>query len=414
MRYVKFVLILILAIFLIFNSKGEIVSSTVEINFMGNFDKNAKDVINITQEIPIETENQKILKIYSSCKYKLADGKIILYPKNDYSLKILVSKNISEINSVNAGHSYEFLKNYGLAKWNEEIKKKAEEITKNSENDLIKILKIAKYVHENIKYNASVMDLSAIETYKRLQGKCSEYTNLFIAMCRSINISARSVNGLICKEKCEPHAWAEVLIGDKWIEVDPTFMEIPADALHIAFSKSYEAGKINTEITSKTQVEHKGEISGKIVKNLSENFIDFDIFHNKNDKIYEVNISLKNLKNFYVAGFCKISTSLKKDEKEFYLNPESKKIINFKIPIPELNKDYIYSYSLHAKCGSIKKISEFNISYEEKEDLNKSKISLDEKSGKNLDENEFGLINILLVIAGAILLIIGLFLLKKI
>jgi len=69
-------------------------------------------------------------------------------------------------------------------------------------------------------------------------GDCSEMALLFVAMARAVGIPAREVTGLAGTHiegtsAFGFHAWAEVAIGGRWLQVDPTWNEQVADASHI-------------------------------------------------------------------------------------------------------------------------------------------------------------------------------------
>ena len=67
------------------------------------------------------------------------------------------------------------------------------------------------------------------------RGDCNEHTQLYMALARSVGIPARSAAGLAyVRGKFYYHAWPEVYLG-RWVAVDPTFGEFPADAAHIRF-----------------------------------------------------------------------------------------------------------------------------------------------------------------------------------
>jgi transglutaminase-like putative cysteine protease len=83
----------------------------------------------------------------------------------------------------------------------------------------------------------------ASEILKQGKGDCTEHTRLFVALSRAAGIRAREVKGLVYANYGQGgpglywHAWAEVLVGDAWIAVDPTFGQVVADATHIALGR---------------------------------------------------------------------------------------------------------------------------------------------------------------------------------
>ncbi|GEM_PF-4166199 len=120
---------------------------------------------------------------------------------------------------------------------NELIKSTAEQITSDATTNLAAISKLMLWVHGHITYDESYTNstLSAIETLKIRKGVCDEFTNLYTAFARSVGIPTRIVVGLVYTgSRWRKHAWAESLVGDRWIPVDPTFAEMgQIDATHI-------------------------------------------------------------------------------------------------------------------------------------------------------------------------------------
>ncbi len=76
---------------------------------------------------------------------------------------------------------------------------------------------------------------SALEVLKLREGDCNEHTALYTALARAAGIPTRMAAGIVYMENgFYYHAWPEVWIG-RWLAVDPTFNQFPADATHIRF-----------------------------------------------------------------------------------------------------------------------------------------------------------------------------------
>lgn len=74
---------------------------------------------------------------------------------------------------------------------------------------------------------------SSLTTLKTLSGDCTEHTVLLIALARSVGIPARICAGLVfAKDAFYYHFWPEVYVGE-WVQMDPTFGQVVADANHI-------------------------------------------------------------------------------------------------------------------------------------------------------------------------------------
>ncbi len=117
------------------------------------------------------------------------------------------------------------------------IAQRALDVTRNSHTALEAIRDLALWVNSYIEYNTSYWDKiePASAVLKSRQGVCDEFTNVYIALARSLNIPTRLATGLVYTgTQWQRHAWAESLIGGEWIPVDPTFSEIGlVNAMHI-------------------------------------------------------------------------------------------------------------------------------------------------------------------------------------
>lgn len=129
----------------------------------------------------------------------------------------------------------------------DEIREKAREISSGSENAFEAVASISHWVYTNVKYDIAfggeLYDSSWV--YKNRKGTCDEFSNIFIAMVRSIGIPARYAAGIVySKGGWDYHAWAEVYL-DGWFPVDPTWNEVGwLDASHIPMG-SFVDGKEN-------------------------------------------------------------------------------------------------------------------------------------------------------------------------
>ena len=98
---------------------------------------------------------------------------------------------------------------------------------------MIAAQRINTWVHDSLKKTVSVTVPSAIQVLESRSGDCNEHTQLFVALSRAAGVPARIAAGLAhVNGKFYYHAWPEVFVG-KWIAVDPTFGQFPADAGHL-------------------------------------------------------------------------------------------------------------------------------------------------------------------------------------
>ncbi len=134
---------------------------------------------------------------------------------------------------------------------------KSQEILEEEKNAVRAAEKLEKWVYRNLQKTPTVSIPSALDVLKTRRGDCNEHATLFAALSRAAGIPTKIVLGVVYVEgRFFYHAWDEVFVG-KWVSVDPTFGQFPADASHIKLiegdlSKSIEVmkliGKINIKI----------------------------------------------------------------------------------------------------------------------------------------------------------------------
>lgn len=95
--------------------------------------------------------------------------------------------------------------------------------------------RITRWVHDSLAKDVSVGVPSALQVLESRRGDCNEHAVLAVALLRGLGIPARVAAGLAyVNGKFYYHAWPEVWL-DRWVAVDPTFGEFPADAAHLRF-----------------------------------------------------------------------------------------------------------------------------------------------------------------------------------
>ncbi len=96
--------------------------------------------------------------------------------------------------------------------------------------------KLNRWVYENVKKEYVIGVPDALQVLKSRKGDCNEHTQLYLAMARTAGIPARAAAGLAyVNGRFFYHAWPEVWLG-RWVAVDPTFGQFPADAAHLRFT----------------------------------------------------------------------------------------------------------------------------------------------------------------------------------
>ncbi len=111
-----------------------------------------------------------------------------------------------------------------IEKDDRQIRAIAKSITGSDEIEIVK--GIYNYVLDNMEYLVQgKKDLGAISALLYKKGDCSEYSDLFVAICRAKNIPARVVTGIAVQSdtKTAKHNWAEVYLQKYgWVPFDPS------------------------------------------------------------------------------------------------------------------------------------------------------------------------------------------------
>lgn len=78
---------------------------------------------------------------------------------------------------------------------------------------------------------------SALVSLKERSGNCQTHARLYTALARAAGIPTRFVSGLVYQQDKGflYHSWAESFLGDRWVAVDPTYNQLPADPTHLKF-----------------------------------------------------------------------------------------------------------------------------------------------------------------------------------
>lgn len=76
---------------------------------------------------------------------------------------------------------------------------------------------------------------SAAESFRSRSGNCQTHARLYTALARAAGLPTRFVSGLVylADKGFLYHSWAESFIGDRWVSVDPTYNQLPADPTHL-------------------------------------------------------------------------------------------------------------------------------------------------------------------------------------
>ena len=143
------------------------------------------------------------------------------------------------------------------------ILRQAESIVNNVTNDLEKVKALKQWVYKNLDKKPVLSIPDAVSTLRSKVGDCNEHAALFAALSRSLSIPTRVVAGVTYHEGTfYYHAWNEVCLDGKWISLDTTKNQFPADLTHIKFvqGETNEQIKIGA-LLGKLKIEVLGESS---------------------------------------------------------------------------------------------------------------------------------------------------------
>ncbi|MBX9929545.1 MAG: transglutaminase-like domain-containing protein [Gemmatimonadaceae bacterium] len=114
--------------------------------------------------------------------------------------------------------------------------RRAVAIAGNDRDPRVLAEKINRWVYDSLQKVVTFSVPNALEVLRTRKGDCNEHTQLYVALTRALGIPSRAATGLAyVNGKFYYHAWPEVWLGNRWVAVDPTFGQFPADAAHIRF-----------------------------------------------------------------------------------------------------------------------------------------------------------------------------------
>jgi transglutaminase-like putative cysteine protease len=117
-----------------------------------------------------------------------------------------------------------------------EIRSVAIRVRGSETNPRVVAERLERWVYDSLRKEITVGVPSALSTLRSRVGDCNEHTQLYVALARAAGIPARVAAGLAYLDgKFYYHAWPEVWL-ERWVAVDPTFGQFPADASHLRFT----------------------------------------------------------------------------------------------------------------------------------------------------------------------------------
>lgn len=123
----------------------------------------------------------------------------------------------------------------GIESASAEISAKARELTGSLKTDLERIQALTTWTSSWLE--DSIEDGgSAVVALNKKKGNCQTHAKLYTALARAAGIPTRFVSGLVSQDGAGflYHSWAESLVEGRWLAVDPTFNQVPADPTHLA------------------------------------------------------------------------------------------------------------------------------------------------------------------------------------
>ncbi len=103
--------------------------------------------------------------------------------------------------------------------------------------------RLARYLNSNLYFSVRVMPMfvlsDALDIFKSHLGDYRERTVMFASFSRAVGLPTRLIGGLVLKNGYfYYHTWPEAWFG-RWVPVDPTFAEFPADVTHIPLKEGH-------------------------------------------------------------------------------------------------------------------------------------------------------------------------------
>lgn len=102
------------------------------------------------------------------------------------------------------------------------------------------VQRLVETLHERITYEDISHPSSIEETLERQTGDCTEFADVFDAVATRLGWHSRIKTGLAFhppSQSFRPHSWNEVAIQGRWISVDASWGQLPADASHVPFPR---------------------------------------------------------------------------------------------------------------------------------------------------------------------------------
>jgi hypothetical protein len=124
-----------------------------------------------------------------------------------------------------------------------EIRAEAQKAVAGAGAPKLQAERLVRHVHALLEKKPTLSLPSALEVLKTKVGDCNEHTALYVALARAIGLPAQVTVGLVyLRGAFYYHAWPEVWVAEasgrgRWLAVDPTLNQFPADATHVRLAR---------------------------------------------------------------------------------------------------------------------------------------------------------------------------------
>lgn len=243
--------LLSLIILLLFSSQGALIKDSAyecELTIDWNSDKAVKS-LEIYLPMPENTDSQ-IIEMLELPEHAAENGYYTFLFKDADAAQIKIRFKVqvyTMVQEMESSGNKDIEDNCPLIDYkNLEIATKADEITQGAKNDPERVREIFNFVRE-LHYDYNGEKKAASWALKNKKGDCTEFTFLFIALCKASDIEARPVWGWLPGNSSKvTHLWAEFYTGE-WYSVDPTEGNFHVFKPHITFNRGFK--EINGEKT---------------------------------------------------------------------------------------------------------------------------------------------------------------------
>ncbi len=123
------------------------------------------------------------------------------------------------------------------------LQKALKEALGNEKDAYRAVIRLTAWVFHDLKKTPTLSIPRAVEILSQREGDCNEHATLLLALLRAAGIPSRMALGVtLLRDHFYYHAWVEAYMGSKWITLDPTFNQVPADPTHLKLTEGLEEG----------------------------------------------------------------------------------------------------------------------------------------------------------------------------